>query len=262
MNIQWIKWKLMLTTLPITLSILLLKYVIVEVLNYEGLVKFSEISLVITGGIFLLGFMLAGTMTDYKESEKIPAELACVLESIEDTIALGYSVKPVFNLHDLKNKLHEATDTIILWFGNSELEQTVFTKINEIGIITGTLEKAGMGPIASRITGEQHNLRKLITRVNVIKKTGFLASGYAFLEVLTVIIIGLLLISKFENFVSSVIITSFVTQIFIYMVRLIKDIDQPFEYSSSGIKGAAEVDLFPIYDYSRRAKTRLASEIS
>jgi hypothetical protein len=37
---------------------------------------------ILTGIIFLLGVMLAGVLTDYKESEKIPSELANSLSSI------------------------------------------------------------------------------------------------------------------------------------------------------------------------------------
>ena len=98
MKFNPVKWKLMLTTLPITLFILLLKLGIVHGLNYDGLVKFSEIGLVITGGIFLIGFMLAGTMADYKESEKIPSEIACAIETIEDTILLGHGFKGGYDL--------------------------------------------------------------------------------------------------------------------------------------------------------------------
>src|ERR1700712_1497500 len=34
--------------------------------------------------IFMLGFLLSGTIADYKESERLPGELACSLEAIAD----------------------------------------------------------------------------------------------------------------------------------------------------------------------------------
>lgn len=37
---------------------------------------------IIAGGIFLFGVILAGAMSDYKESERIPAELISGCESI------------------------------------------------------------------------------------------------------------------------------------------------------------------------------------
>ncbi|HUR31380.1 MAG TPA: hypothetical protein VMZ69_08095, partial [Saprospiraceae bacterium] len=113
MKFNMVKWKLMVTTLPITLFILLLKFAITHGFHYEGLVKFSEIGIVITGGVFLIGFMLAGTIADYKESEKIPAELACAIETIEDTLLLGHSFKGGYDLSEARKQLNEVTDAII-----------------------------------------------------------------------------------------------------------------------------------------------------
>lgn len=253
MKFNLVKWKLMLTTLPITAALVLIKYILIEHLDYEGIVKYSEISLVVTGGIFLIGFMLAGTMSDYKESEKLPAELACAIETLEDTLNLAHQYKGGFDLVVVKAKLHAITDSILKWFNKMESTEQVLAKIQGITDIAVTLEKAGVGAIAARVTSEQHNLRKLFSRVNVIRNTNFLATGYAFLEVLTVVILVLLMVSKFENLLISMIIVSFVTQIFIYMIRLIRDIDQPFEYSQKGVVGAADVDLFPLLDYQKRA---------
>jgi len=212
---------------------------------------------VITGGIFLIGFMLAGTIADYKESEKIPAEIACAFETIDDTLVLGHGFRGNFDLAGVRKKLMDVTETVIRWFEHNETPENVFRMVSSITSIALVLEKAEVGPIASRISGEQHNLRKLISRVNVIKKTYFLSTGYALLEVLTVVIIFLLLVARFENEVTSVIIISFITQIFVYMLRLIRDIDEPFEYSSSGRARAADVDLSPLLDYNARSKTRI-----
>jgi hypothetical protein len=252
-----VKWKLMLTTLPVTAFILILKFFIVHWIHFDGLVKFSEIGLVITGGIFLIGFMLAGTIADYKESERLPAEIACAIETIEDTLVLGHGFKGRFDLTAVRAQLNQVTESILRWFQHNESSDTVFKMINSITSIALVLEKAEVGAIASRISGEQHNLRRLFSRVNVIKRTYFLSTGYALLEVLTVVIIFLLLLAKFENEVTSVIIISFITQIFVYMLRLIRDIDEPFEYSTTGKERAADVDLFPLLEYDRRAKGRM-----
>lgn len=254
MKFDIIKWRLMLTTLPVTIALVLIKYLLIEQFDFEGIVKYSEVSLVVTGGIFLIGFMLAGTMSDYKESEKIPAELACAIETIEDTLNLAHQYKGGFDLRTIKAKLHDVTDSILKWFTKLESTEEVYAKIQSITEIAVTLERAGVGAIASRVTSEQHNLRKLFSRVNVIRNTNFLATGYAFLEVVTVIILLLLMVSRFDNLLISMIIVSFVTQIFIYMIRLIRDIDQPFEYSPNGRIGAADVDLFPLLDYRKRVQ--------
>lgn len=257
MKFNLIKWKLMMTTLPITLLILLLKFGIVYGLHYDGLVKFSEVGIVVTGGIFLIGFMLAGTIADYKESEKIPAEIACTIETIEDTIGLGHGLKGGYDLSAVRRQLNEVTESIIRWFEHKCTDEEVFSRISNISNIALTMEQAGVGQITSRVSNEQHNLRKLFTRASVIEKTSFLAPGYALLEVLTFVIICLLLVAKFENETTGIIIISFISQIFIYMIRLIRDEDDPFEYTKSGKAIEADIDLNPLLQYNLRAKSRI-----
>jgi hypothetical protein len=48
------------------------------------------------------------------------------------------------------------------------------------------------------------------------------------------------------------------TLIYIYMLRLIRDVDDPFDYSTDGKrKGGAEVELFPIEEYRERLAKRV-----
>lgn len=257
MKLNLIKWRLMLTTMPVMLLVVLLKILLDKVLMYHGLVDFSEIGLVITGGIFLIGFMLAGTLSDYKESEKIPAEIATTIESIEDTIVLAHRFKGDFDLHAQLKQLSGVTDSIIQYFAHKASETEVYQKIEDITDISIHIEQTKMGSTTSWVKREQTNLRKLFARTTVIKRTHFISTGYAFLEVLTIVIIGLLLVSRFENFPISIILVSFITQIFVYMVWLIKDIDHPFEYPVNGKVRAADIDLFPLIEYHERAKGRV-----
>ena len=57
---------------------------------------------------------------------------------------------------------------------------------------------------------------------------------------------------RFGSTVSEIVVCSFVALIYIYMVRLIRDIDDPFEYEENGSKGAAEVELFPLEEFRER----------
>jgi len=68
-----LKWKLMVSTLPVVLTLLGLKLFLERVLGFEGLIDFSDVGIILTSGVFLIGFLLAGTMADYKEAEKLPA---------------------------------------------------------------------------------------------------------------------------------------------------------------------------------------------
>mgnify|MGYP000048778820 CR=1 FL=1 len=107
--------------------------------------------------------------------------------------------------------------------------------------------------------GELHNLRRLVTRIDVISRTSFLASGYALLETLVVAVIGLVLAARYKSSVTTYTLVTFVSMIFVCMPRLIRVVDDPFEYSSNGTtRGAEEVDLFPLPEYQARLAQRIA----
>ena len=65
------KWYLALKILPFVGLIIILKF-IAHQFNWEFISLNPLFSGVVTANIFLLGFLLAGVLTDYKESEKLP----------------------------------------------------------------------------------------------------------------------------------------------------------------------------------------------
>jgi len=251
-----VKWKLMLTTLPYVALVVIAKLVLSEVLHIKGVVEFSEVGLVLTGGIFLVGFMLAGTMADFKESERLPAEVSCTLETIEETLVIAAEAKAL-DPTPFRRGVSDLLQAIVDWLYRKKSHAELFVALEAFAAYPKMIEKAGAGGYASRALSESHNLRKMLTRVGVISRTGFLASGYALLETLVGAIIALLLIASFRSLLAQCILCSFVSLVYIYMLRLIRDIDDPFEYDEGGAKGAAEVELFPIMEYAARLRGRL-----
>jgi hypothetical protein len=256
-----VKWHLFLTTIPYVLAVVVLK----EVNNYfkfiEGLIDFGDVVMVLTGGIFLIGFMLAGTMADYKESEKIPGELACALESAEDSLVQGIrnGKEPKLSINEYRIKLLELAQAIYDWLYKKIEQEKMYDILNKFAVTLAEMEALGVnGSAIGKILGSDINsIRKTTTRLGVISRTGFLAPGYALLEVLIACIILILMIAKFKSPGAELIITFFVTLIYIYMYRLIKDVDDPFEYSEGGEHGATEVPLFPLEEYMNRLKSRI-----
>src|SRR3989344_7439123 len=87
------KYSLALKILPIVIVLVLIKAGII----YYGFPELNPGPLLTTfigGAIFLIGFLLAGTLSDYKESEKLPSDIAISLKTLYDD----------FRLTSLKNK--------------------------------------------------------------------------------------------------------------------------------------------------------------
>jgi hypothetical protein len=248
----------MLTTLPYVGLVAAAKWALEYVVVFPGWFELGEVSVVLTAGVFLTGFMLAGTMADYKESEKLPGEVACTLETMEEILFAATVIRPNIQPQVVRKAVLEAGTQLKAWLLRSVSHEGMFTALTKLGETISQVERDGGGAYASKALSELHSLRKSVTRIGVISRTGFLPPAYAILETLTVMIIVLLLCARFKGPLSEFILVPFVTLIYVYMLRLIKDIDDPFEYAADGSKqGGAEVELFPLEEYLARLKTRV-----
>ena len=250
----------MLSTLPYVAAILVAKLILQFVLGFGGLVDFSDVGVVLTAGVFLLGFLLAGTMADYKEAEKIPAELASTLEAIEEIFVLAATNRPGLDPAGLRRGLLTMTDAIMDWLLKKRPTPEVYESMSELGGLIQQLEREGAGPYASRAVPQLLAVRRSVSRIDVIVRTGFLPPAYALLEVLIAMIISLVLIGRFRSIAAECLLVPFVALINIYMLRLIRDIDNPFDYEADGRDhGAGEVSLFPLEEYRARLAARVGS---
>jgi len=253
-----IKWKLMLTTLPVVVVVVLLKLVLDQGLGFTGWVDFSDVSAVLTAGALLMGFMLAGTMADYKESERLPSELVTTLETIDDLIMVS-SIKDDFDAAAARRDLIVVGDRVLDWLAKRAPIDGVYSAIEGMTPHFQSMDRAGATPHANRAIVFMNAVRRTIGRIDVVCRTGFLSSGYAILEVVVAAILLLLLVSRFKTLVAEYTLVSCITLIYVYMLRLIRDIDDPFEYGADlERKGAAEVDLFPLTEFLARARSRLS----
>jgi hypothetical protein len=251
-----LKWKLMLTTLPFVAAVVGLKLVLVYLVHWDGVIEFADIGIVLTGGVFLVGFMLGGTMADYKESEKLPGELACQLEALEEQCVQGAATKNLA-AQPLRHGVLALTDAIRDWLYKKKSQAQMYQALNTFQAMMIDLEKGGAGGYAAKAVGELHTLRKLVTRIGVISRTGFLPPAYALLDTLVVIIIGLVECTRYKTPLAMGILVPFIALIYIYMVRLIRDIDDPFDYQTDGSHGGgAEVEMFPVEEYRERLAAR------
>jgi hypothetical protein len=252
-----IKWKLMLTTLPVVFAVVVARLVMDQFFGLSGWIDFSDVSPVLAAAAFLVGFMLAGTMADYKESEKLPSELVTTLETIEDLVSVA-SFKKEFDSVAAHRGLIELGERILDWLARRTPIDAVYTAIEALNPHFQSMDMAGATAHANRSVVMMNTVRRIIGRMDVISRTGFLATGYAILDVMVVAVVLLLLASRYKTLVAEYTLIVSITMIYVYMVQLIRDVDDPFEYAPDLSRmGAAEIDLFPITEFLARGKARL-----
>lgn len=251
------KWKLMVTTLPVVAAVTAIKAALEFGAGWGGAVDFSDVGVVVTAGVFLTGFLLAGTLADYKEAEKIPGQVATTLEVIEEILVLASSNRPAVDLPSSRRRLLALTDTIVDWFYGRKTSAVMFEALGDFNGVLQMLEQNGAGPYASRGVPQLANLRTNLSRADVIKRTSFLPPAYALLETVLALVVGLMLAARYKSLLAEFVLVPVLTLIYVYMLRLIRDVDDPFDYTTDGRqRGGAEVELFPITEYRERLARR------
>ena len=86
------RWRLALKTIPFIVVIVLIKFA-AHYFGYEFLTLNSLFTAIISANIFLIGFLISGVLVDYKESEKLPGDLAASMETMADEGLIIYKNK-------------------------------------------------------------------------------------------------------------------------------------------------------------------------
>jgi hypothetical protein len=249
------KWKLTLRVLPVVVVVLILKYVM-HAFQCEYITMSPLLTAIISANIFLIGFLITGVLADYKESEKLPGELASSIETMADEGEIIF-----LNRHDDRalaylNDLNLLLESLLRWFNKEERTNALFDRLTSFNHHFLAFETLTQANFIARLKQEQNNLRRIITRIHTIRETSFSANGYAIAEIITVILTLGLVFVKMDPYLESIFFVAFVTFILIYMVLLIKDLDNPFGYYDKKTQ-TDEVSLKPLLDTHIRLSSRL-----
>ncbi len=202
----------------------------------------------VAGTIFLIGFLIAGVLSDYKESEKIPSELSASMKTLFDDAYTIYKSKNADSARQFIEYQKSFINSLMDWFYKKERTQSLLSKISMMNDYFIEFDKEGIQPnYIIKLKNEQNSIRKMVLRIDTIRDTGFVSSGYAIVEAMGFVIALGLIIIEIEPFYASLFFTLLVTFLISYMYLLIKDLDNPFDYCVKGESGT-EVSLKPIHD--------------
>lgn len=240
------KWVVGLKILPLLGMIIVLKLVL-HYLGWEVLSLNPLFASIVGATIFLLSFLITGVLTDFKESEKIPGDMAACLLAISDEAICIRTSKKCLEANRLLQHLSGLSGDIINWFHKKERSKLIMDKISALNDHYVAIEPFTQATLLSRLKQEQGNLRRAVIRSHTIRDTSFYLPAYAIAEALAFFLIFGLLILKLEPYWESVFFVMLVSFVVLYMIELIKDLDNPFDYKSNG-EEANEVSLKQLYD--------------
>lgn len=244
------KWKLAMKTVPIVLAVIALKFASHH-LGLEFLTLNSLFTAVISANIFLIGFLISGTLVDYKESEKLPGDLSASMEAMADEglIVLKNRNSPEAEAYLLK--LSGFSGMLVDWFYKKTRTEDLLGMLRSFNDDFLAFESQTQANFIVRMKQEQNAIRKMINRVHTIRETSFLGTGYAIVEIITSVLVFGLIVIRMDPFYESVFFVFFVSFMLVYMLFFIKDLDNPFGYTREESL-VEEVSLKPLLDTRER----------
>ncbi len=246
------RWFLAVKVLPYVAGVFAVK-LLLHRLGWEALSFGPLLTSLIAATVFLLGFLISGTLGDYKESERLPGEMAASIEAIADECQIIYESKKARAARECLEYLRDFSASLLSWFEKAERTKNVMEKIDRFNAFFLSFESLTQANFIARLKQEQNLIRKQVMRVHTIRETSFVSAGYTLAE----IIIGLLLLgftlTKLEPFYESLFLLGMVSFLLIYMLLLIKDLDNPFDHYEKDMI-ASRVSLKPIQDTHEKLK--------
>lgn len=243
----WQKWSIAIKIIPLLIIVATLKF-----LSHKFDLEVMELNALFTslvaGTIFLIGFLMSGVLTDYKESEKIPSELAASLRTLFDDTITIYKGKNSDTAIQFMKFQKSFVKSLMAWFYKNEKSKSILDKISTMNDYFADFEKEGVqANYIIKMKNEQNSIRKLVMRIDTIRATNFVGPAYAIVEAMGFLTTVGLLVIKIEPFYASLFLSLLIIFLIFYMFLLIRDIDNPFDYSINGESGT-EISLRPIHD--------------
>jgi hypothetical protein len=237
--------KILFRVIPFVIAVVVLKLV-AHSLGYEVISLNTIFSGLIGANVFLLGFLLSGVLADFKESEKLPGEIAATLHTIADELELAYQQKEAIAARNCLATLFKTSWMLKKWFYKEVKTKELMSQLEILYSGIGLLDGAALPNYLVRLRQEHHALRRMIIRIHTIRETGFVSSGYLIAITTTSFLLAGLIIAKIEPFYESLFFVGLITYLMVFLIMLIRDLDNPFGYYSES--SSEDVSLKPLED--------------
>jgi amino acid transporter len=214
-------------TLLIVIGIIVVKLVIAA-FSLEFISISPLFTSVVAGGVFVLGLLVAGTLTDYKEADRVPAEITAVMTNIHDDCSAFAKQFPDLDLKRLKATLLRIAQT----FHDDLADPSSVNALDAIDDLNDTfiqMDAVGVpATYTSRLRNEQATLRRSMLRVYHVQRTEFLPTAFLLIYMIVVIIITTMVFMEIEPTYEAVIIIGFISFFFLSLLALLRLMDTPF----------------------------------
>lgn len=248
------KWGLIIKAFAITLVLLVIR-VVFDFFNFDVLSLTNLVTAFISGAIFTIAIVLAGVLTDFKESEKIPGDLASSIRTMHGDLTL-IRVQDITIIPAMQAKVFSLLQTINANFRSNTWDlHAIDTATDSLVSDISRLVDMNVPPqYTVKLKNELGTIDRLSRRVKTIGETSFIPAAYAISELAAAGVILLLLFVKLDPLYEGLVLFTVLCMLMIALLLLIKDMDNPFEV---GKGTCADVDLFLLFDLEKEMEGKV-----
>jgi hypothetical protein len=239
MDLKLMKWRLLLQVLPLLFLFILVK----AILHSRGwepwtfdLLKAALLAAV----TFVTAFLLSGVLGDYNTSRSMPLQIVNSVRAIQDGVMLVCALQPAYNAQPCLAQLEQLLAAILGWLQADRPFAEIEKELTQLTPIFADLQQQTSIAIAPRLQAEQSQLRSAVRNIQQIRDVDFLKPANALLESFWIGAIGTLLLVHTNTFSESLLVPGLLFLVFTYLLRLILDLENPFQYDG---KSSVAIDL-------------------
>ncbi len=215
---------------------------------------------IVAANVFLMGFLLNGVLSDFKESERLPGELSASLENLVQEVSGIRMAKPEAKVGSCLIIISQLSEDILSWFHKKHRTAELLEHLNDLTYQFAVMEQWTQATLVARLKQEQSNLRRTLVRIHTIRETSFISSGYVLADFVTILLCAGLIFAKIEPFYESLFFVGVISYLMIYLLMLIRDLDNPFGYYER--YSGEDVSLKPLEDAVSRITKIAGAEVS
>ncbi len=240
----WRRRLLMLIKVSALVLAIGLAKLLVHQLGWEWIRPNPLVTSLVASTVFLLGFLLNGVLGDFKESEKLPGEIATSLETLGLEIQAIESHKPGAQMGFQLAAVADLGGSIVDWLLNRIPTTELLRRYQHAhGQVVQAAVKLGIPPLQARLMAEMAQVLKLINRVETIRETSFITLVYWLATAGIVMLSGGLVFTVTDALYESTFFILVIAFLLVFLLRLISDIDNPFGYANANSAEDVSIDL-------------------
>lgn len=195
--------------------------------------------------VFLLGFLLNGVLSDFKESERLPGELATGLEVLNLEIQAIPAHNPQARVERHLAELASFADALLAWLLEKLSTGELLQRFHRChgAMVDAAVLLAGNATLQARLMAEMGGLLKSINRIDTIRQTSFLPLVYWLAYASTALLCTGLVFMATTTILEAIFFIFVIAFLLIFLIRLIADIDNPFGFSDANSAEDVALDV-------------------